>query len=162
MPVMDKRLPHVKIYTDGACRGNPGRGGWGVLMRYKNKEKSFYGGLFNTTNNRMELTAVIEGLNALKRSCSVNLVSDSNYVLKGVQEWLPNWKRCDWRRNSRKPIKNIDLWKKLDFVMQDHEITWTWVKGHSGHVENERADFLANLGIDNLVDQIPFSPEGDQ
>ncbi|MAH73998.1 MAG: ribonuclease HI [Cellvibrionales bacterium TMED49] len=159
---MDKNFPQVEIFTDGACRGNPGPGGWGVLMRYKSKEKILYGGVLETTNNRMELTAVIEGLKALKRYCRVTVVSDSNYVLQGVQKWLPNWKRCDWRRNSKTPVKNIDLWKKLDFVMQGHEITWQWVKGHSGHAENERADSLANLGIANLADEILSLPEEDQ
>ncbi|MAJ80859.1 MAG: ribonuclease HI [Porticoccaceae bacterium] len=159
---MDRDLSNVEIFTDGACRGNPGRGGWGVLMRYKSAEKTFYGGLLDTTNNRMELTAVIEGLKALKRNCRVIIVSDSNYVLQGVQEWLPNWKRCDWRRNSKRPVKNIDLWKKLDTVMQGHEITWKWVKGHSGHVENERADHLANLGIDDLADEIRILPKEGQ
>jgi len=140
----------VEIYTDGACRGNPGPGGWGVLMRYGDKEKSLFGGEADTTNNRMELTAVIEGLSALKQPCKITLTSDSTYVLKGIQEWLPGWKKRHWKTASKKPVKNVDLWQKLDALIGAHEIDWQWVKGHSGHPENEIADQLANRGIDEL------------
>jgi ribonuclease HI len=140
----------VEIFTDGACRGNPGPGGWGVLMRFGNEEKSLCGGESETTNNRMELTAVIEGLMALKRPCEVKVTSDSTYVLKGVQEWMPNWKKRGWKTASKQPVKNVDLWQKLDAVIGEHEIDWRWVKGHSGHRENEIADQLANRGIDEL------------
>ena len=140
----------VEIFTDGACRGNPGPGGWGVLMRYAGKEKSLWGGESDTTNNRMELNAVIEGRAALKRPCQVTLTSDSTYVLKGIQEWMPNWKKRGWKTASKQPVKNVDLWQKLDAVIGEHKIDWQWVKGHSGHRENEIADQLANRGIDEL------------
>ena len=140
----------VEIFTDGACRGNPGPGGWGVLMRYAGEEKSLWGGEAETTNNRMELNAVIEGLAALKRPCAVTLTSDSIYVLKGIQEWMPNWKKRGWKTAAKKPVKNVDLWQKLDAVIGKHKIDWRWVKGHSGHRENEIADQLANQGIDEL------------
>lgn len=140
----------VEIFTDGACRGNPGPGGWGVLMRYAGEEKSLWGGESDTTNNRMELNAVIEGLAALKRPCEVTLTSDSTYVLKGIQEWMPNWKKRGWKTASKQPVKNVDLWQKLDAVIGEHKIDWRWVKGHSGHRENEIADQLANRGIDEL------------
>jgi len=140
----------VEIFTDGACRGNPGPGGWGVLMRYAGEEKSLWGGESDTTNNRMELNAVIEGLAALKRPCEVTLTSDSTYVLKGSQEWMPNWKKRGWKTASKQPVKNVDLWQKLDAVIGEHKIDWQWVKGHSGHRENEIADQLANRGIDEL------------
>lgn len=140
----------VEIFTDGACRGNPGPGGWGVLMRYAGEEKSLWGGESETTNNRMELNAVIEGLAALKRPCEVTLTSDSTYVLKGIQEWMPNWKKRGWKTASKQPVKNVDLWQKLDAVIGEHKIDWRWVKGHSGHRENEIADQLANRGIDEL------------
>ena len=140
----------VEIFTDGACRGNPGPGGWGVLMRYATEERSFCGGELDTTNNRMELTAVIEGLSALTQPCQVELSSDSIYVLKGIQEWMPNWKKRGWKTAAKKPVKNVDLWQKLDAVIGEHKIDWRWVKGHSGHRENEIADQLANQGIDEL------------
>ncbi|MDG1485610.1 MAG: ribonuclease HI [Porticoccaceae bacterium] len=140
----------VEIFTDGACRGNPGPGGWGVLMRYATEERSFCGGELDTTNNRMELTAVIEGLSALTQPCQVELSSDSTYVLKGIQEWMPNWKKRGWKTAAKKPVKNVDLWQKLDAVIGEHKIDWRWVKGHSGHRENEIADQLANQGIDEL------------
>jgi ribonuclease HI len=143
-------MTSVEIFTDGACRGNPGPGGWGVLMRFGNEEKSLCGGESETTNNRMELTAVIEGLLALKRPCEVKVTSDSTYVLKGVQEWMPNWKKRGWKTASKQPVKNVDLWQKLDAVIGEHKIDWRWVKGHSGHRENEIADQLANRGIDEL------------
>ena len=140
----------VEIFTDGACRGNPGPGGWGVLMRFGGEEKTLCGGERDTTNNRMELTAVIEGLAALKRPCEVTVTSDSTYVLKGIQEWMANWKKRGWKTASKQPVKNVDLWQKLDAVIGEHKIDWQWVKGHSGHRENEIADQLANRGIDEL------------
>ena len=140
----------VEIYTDGACRGNPGPGGWGALLRYGDVDKQLYGGEHLTTNNRMELKAVIEALSALSKPCKVTLTSDSTYVLKGISEWLPNWKKRDWRTAGKKPVKNGDLWKTLDDLADVHEIEWHWVKGHSGHIENELVDQLANRGIDEL------------
>lgn len=144
------KMGAIEIFTDGACRGNPGPGGWGVLLRYAETEKSLWGGERDTTNNRMELTAVIEALKALKRPCRVILSSDSTYVLKGIQEWMPNWKRHNWQTAQKKPVKNVDLWQQLDSVIQGHDIQWHWVKGHSGHRENEIADQLANRGTDEL------------
>lgn len=142
----------VEMYTDGACKGNPGRGGWGVLLRYKGIEKALCGGETLTTNNRMELTAVIQGFMALKRSgCDVTVISDSKYVLKGITEWLPNWKKRNWKTAAKKPVLNEDLWRKLDELAVQHKIKWEWVKGHSGHRENELADELANRGIDELL-----------
>jgi len=140
----------VEIYTDGACRGNPGPGGWGVLLRYGDNERSLWGGDTETTNNRMELLAVIQGLSALQRPCEVVITSDSTYVLKGIQEWMPNWKKRGWKTASKKPVKNVDLWQRLDDLIEPHKIDWRWVKGHSGHPENEIADQLANRGIDEL------------
>ena len=140
----------VEIYTDGACRGNPGPGGWGALLRYGDVDKQLYGGEHRTTNNRMELKAVIEALSALSKPCKVTLTSDSTYVLKGISEWLPNWKKRGWRTAGKKPVKNGDLWKTLDELAEMHEIEWHWVKGHSGHIENELVDQLANRGIDEL------------
>ncbi len=140
----------VVIYTDGACRGNPGPGGWGALLKYGEKEKEIFGGEKMTTNNRMELLAAIKGLESLKRSSRINMVTDSKYVLRGITEWLPNWKKRGWMTASKKPVKKDDLWKRLDTLVQNHEIEWTWVRGHSGHPGNERADQLANQGIDSL------------
>jgi len=140
----------VEIYTDGACRGNPGPGGWGVLLRYGDSERSLWGGDTETTNNRMELLAVIQGLSVLQRPCEVVVTSDSTYVLKGIQEWMPNWKKRGWKTASKKPVKNVDLWQRLDDLIEPHKIDWRWVKGHSGHTENEIADQLANRGIDEL------------
>ena len=140
----------VEIYTDGACRGNPGPGGWGALLRYGDVDKQLYGGEHLTTNNRMELKAVIEALSALSKPCKVTLTSDSTYVLKGIREWLPNWKKRGWQTAGKKPVKNEDLWKTLDDLAAMHEIEWHWVKGHSGHIENELVDQLANRGIDEL------------
>jgi ribonuclease HI len=146
----------IEIYTDGACKGNPGKGGWGVLLRYKGHEKRLYGGEPHTTNNRMELMAVIKGLDALKReSCNVRVVSDSTYVLKGISEWMPNWKKRGWKTAAKKPVLNADLWMQLDVLAARHTIDWQWVKGHNGHVENEIADELANLGIDTLASPAP-------
>ena len=138
------------MFTDGACRGNPGPGGWGVLMRYGDHEKELYGGEKETTNNRMELTAVIEGLNSLKRQCSVKITTDSTYVKDGITSWIHNWKKRNWKTASKKPVKNQDLWQALDKAVSEHDVEWAWVKGHSGHRENEMADELANRGIDEL------------
>ena len=140
----------IQIYTDGACRGNPGPGGWGALLKFGSKEKQLYGGEPLTTNNRMELRAVIEALSALKRPCNVSVTSDSTYVLKGINEWLPNWKKRGWLTSGKKPVKNEDLWKSLDSLKSVHNIEWHWVKGHSWHLENELVDQLANKGIDEL------------
>ena len=140
----------VEIFTDGACRGNPGPGGWGALLRYGDNERTLCGGEHETTNNRMELMAVIQGLSALQRACEVTVTSDSTYVLKGIQEWMPNWKKRGWKTASKKPVKNVDLWQQLDQLVALHTIDWQWVKGHSGHAENEIADQLANRGIDEL------------
>ena len=138
--------PAVEIFTDGACKGNPGPGGWGVLLRYGTTEKELYGGEPQTTNNRMELMAAIEGLKALKKACSVTLTTDSQYVRKGITEWLPGWKRKNWRTASGQPVKNQDLWQLLDEQNSRHTIDWRWIKGHAGHRENEIADQLACRG----------------
>ena len=143
-------MKSVEIFTDGACRGNPDPGGWGALLRYGDNERSLWGGEPDTTNNRMELMAVIQGLLALQRSCEVKVTSDSTYVLKGIQEWMPNWKKKGWKTAAKKPVKNADLWMQLDELVVLHSIDWQWVKGHSGHRENEIADQLANRGIDEL------------
>ena len=141
----------IEIYTDGACRGNPGPGGWGVLLRYDSVEKELQGAEPDTTNNRMELTAAIKGLQALKQSSDVRLTTDSTYVKNGITQWLQEWKRRDWKTANKKPVKNIDLWQQLDLVNATHEVEWCWVRGHSGHVENERADRLANQAIDAML-----------
>lgn len=143
-------MSEVEIYTDGACRGNPGPGGWGVLMLSRGREQELWGGETDTTNNRMELTAAIEGLQALRRPCSVILYTDSRYVMQGITEWMDNWKRRGWKTSGRKPVKNKDLWQALDEACQRHDIEWRWVRGHTGNPGNERADELANLGIDEL------------
>jgi ribonuclease HI len=144
---MDK----VEIHTDGACRGNPGPGGWGAILRNGQTEKELYGGERDTTNNRMELMAAIQALEALKRPCDVTLVTDSEYVMKGITEWLASWKRRGWRTAGKKPVKNQDLWQRLDEATRVHRIDWQWVRGHTGHPENERADRLANRGIDEML-----------
>jgi ribonuclease HI len=144
------RDERVMLYTDGACKGNPGPGGWGALLRYRGKEKELWGGENDTTNNRMELRAVIEGLAALTRPTAVTVVTDSQYVKNGMSQWIHNWKRNGWRTAARKPVKNADLWQRLDALVQQHDVSWEWVKGHSGHPENERADELANRGIEEL------------
>ena len=134
----------VEIFTDGACSGNPGAGGWGVILRHKDIEKELSGGAADTTNNRMELTAVIEALKALKTVCNITLYTDSKYVMNGINEWLPNWKRNNWKTSNKKnDVKNVDLWIKLDELIKPHEIRWVLVKGHNGHPENERVDSLA-------------------
>ncbi len=140
----------VIIYTDGACRGNPGPGGWGVLIKYKEHSKEMYGGDASTTNNKMELTAAIEALKEITEPCEIILYTDSKYVLKGIEEWIHNWKKRGWKGSNRKPVKNIELWKKLDELRDKHTIKWNWVKGHSGDPGNETADMLANRGIDEL------------
>jgi ribonuclease HI len=140
----------VIIYTDGACRGNPGPGGWGVTLSYKRKIKELYGAEKHTTNNRMELMAAIQALESLTRPCSVKLNSDSSYVLKGITDWMPNWKKRGWKTAAKTPVKNEDLWRRLDAAIAKHKIEWKWVKGHSGDTGNDRADALANLGIDSF------------
>ncbi|MEQ1599714.1 MAG: ribonuclease HI [Methylotenera sp.] len=137
----------VEIYTDGACKGNPGPGGWGVWMLYNGKEKTMHGGEALTTNNRMEMTAVIRALEALKRPCHIKLYTDSSYVQKGITEWIIGWKARNWRTADKKPVKNDDLWKILDVLANQHKIEWIWVRGHDGNDGNERADSLANEGV---------------
>ena len=141
----------VSIWTDGACLGNPGPGGWGALLRWNATERELSGGEPNTTNNRMELLAAIEALEALKRPCEVVLTTDSQYVRKGITEWMTNWKRNGWKTSARKPVKNADLWRRLDQAAGVHRVQWHWVKGHSGHPENERADQLASRAARELV-----------
>ncbi len=143
-------MKHIAIFTDGACRGNPGPGGWGVLLRYGELEKTLLGAEKQTTNNRMELTAAIKALEAVKEPCVIDLYTDSQYVKKGVTEWMQGWKKNGWRTADRKPVKNQDLWQALDAQIGAHLVHWHWVKGHSGHAENEQADRLANEAIDRL------------
>ncbi|WP_295991987.1 ribonuclease HI [Rugamonas sp.] len=143
---MDK----VEIFTDGACKGNPGVGGWGALMVSDGAEKEIFGGALNTTNNRMELQAVIEALNALKRPCTVVLHTDSQYVQKGISEWIHGWKARGWKTAAREPVKNVDLWQALDAAQAVHQVDWRWVRGHNGHPGNERADVLANRGVESI------------
>jgi ribonuclease HI len=140
----------VEAFTDGACRGNPGPGGWGALLRYGETEKALYGAEAQTTNNRMELMAAIAALEALRRPCIVDLTTDSTYVRDGITRWLESWKRRGWRTADKKPVKNRDLWERLEQAMQPHQVRWHWVRGHSGHEENERVDALANRAIDEL------------
>ena len=144
-------MKKIIMYSDGACRGNPGPGGWGAVLRFGEHEKKLHGGNRETTNNRMELTAAIEGLNALNETCAVQLYTDSQYVRKGVLEWLEGWKKRGWKTAAKQPVKNKDLWQLLDEAIQRHEITWHWVKGHSGNEGNELADQLANLGTDEVI-----------
>lgn len=141
----------VTIYTDGACRGNPGPGGWGAWLSYGDKSRSLCGGELETTNNRMELMAAIEALNALKEPCAVAIYTDSTYVRQGILQWLQNWKRNGWKTAAKKPVKNADLWRQLDTAAARHQVEWHWVKGHSGDPGNEKADALANQGIDDLT-----------
>lgn len=144
-------VARIEIFTDGACSGNPGIGGWGALLRYKDIEKELSGGEKNTTNNRMELTAVIEALKALKTTCNITLYTDSKYVMCGITEWMENWKRNGWRTTNKKSdVKNVDLWQQLDELIKKHEIRWVWVKGHNGHPENERVDTLARSEVANI------------
>ena len=143
----------IEIFTDGACSGNPGIGGWAALLRYKNIEKELSGGEVETTNNRMELTAVIEALKALKTVCNITLYTDSKYVMSGITEWMPNWKRNNWKTANKKGnVKNVDLWLQLDELIRQHEIRWVWVKGHNGHPENERVDTLARQEVQKIKD----------
>lgn len=141
----------VVLYTDGACKGNPGPGGWGVVLRYGDVLKTLHGGERDTTNNRMELMAAIQGLKALKRACDVELYTDSQYVRKGITEWMANWKKNGWKTAARKPVKNDDLWRALDDQVGRHAVNWHWVKGHAGVPDNELADELANRGVDELM-----------
>jgi len=141
----------VMIYTDGACRGNPGPGGWGAYLTSRGHERELWGGEFTTTNNRMELTAAIRALEALSRPCQVSVYTDSKYVMQGLQDWLPGWKKRGWKTADKKPVKNQDLWQLLDALNAGHEVAWFWVKGHSGDPGNERADALANRGIDEMM-----------
>lgn len=141
----------IEIFTDGACRGNPGPGGWGTLLRFGETEKELYGGEAETTNNRMELMAAIKGFEALtEKNLKIAITTDSVYVKNGITEWIDNWKRRGWKTASKKPVKNEDLWRRLDDLVSEHDVEWFWVKGHSGHAENERVDALANKGIDEL------------
>lgn len=143
----------VEVYADGACKGNPGPGGWGVWLSYGGKEKALCGGEFDTTNNRMELTAVIRALEALNRSCAVRIHTDSQYVHKGISEWITGWKARGWKTADKKPVKNDDLWRRLDRLAQQHRVEWVWVKGHAGNAGNERADMLANQGVAQLLER---------
>jgi len=140
----------VEIFSDGACRGNPGPGGWGVVLRFNDSEKELYGGEVETTNNRMEMMAAICGLESLKTPCEVVLTTDSQYVMKGATEWMAGWKRKGWMTAAKKPVKNVDLWQRLESALKPHKVKWCWVRGHTGHPENERADALANQGVDEL------------
>jgi len=140
----------VELYTDGACKGNPGVGGWGALLVFQGVEKELWGGEAVTTNNRMELMGAIRGLAELKRPCNVRLVTDSQYVMKGIQEWMPNWKKRGWKTAAKEPVKNADLWQQLDEQVNRHNVTWQWGRGHIGHPGNERADQLANRGVEDI------------
>ena len=144
----------VEIYTDGACKGNPGVGGWGAILRFGEREKEIFGGTANTTNNRMEMTAVIEALRSLSRPCDAIVFTDSSYVQKGISEWIHGWKRNGWKTSDKKPVKNADLWQTLDQLASGHNIEWRWVRGHAGHPENERADQLANRGVEAVLDDV--------
>jgi len=146
-----QEVQEVTIYSDGACKGNPGPGGWGALLVAGTSEKELFGGENNTTNNRMEMTAVIEALRALKRPCRIRVYTDSQYVQKGISEWLPGWKARGWKTADKKPVKNADLWQVLDTLASQHQISWHWVRGHNGHPGNERADALANRGVATLA-----------
>jgi ribonuclease HI len=145
---MSAKATHVEIFTDGACRGNPGPGGWGAILRYRDKEKEISGAEAQTTNNRMELMAAIAALESLKRACEVDLYTDSKYVQQGISEWLPGWKKNGWKKKGG--LKNVDLWQRLDTITAKHKVRFHWVRGHNGHVENERADQLAVAAIDTL------------
>ncbi|MBR5598655.1 MAG: ribonuclease HI [Alphaproteobacteria bacterium] len=144
-------MKRIEIFTDGACSGNPGIGGWGAILRYNNIEKELSGGEIETTNNRMELTAVIRALEALKESCNITLYTDSRYVMDGIEKWIFQWKKSDWKTaNKKSPVKNVELWQKLDELKSKHEIRWVWVKGHAGHKENERCDELARMEVKKI------------
>lgn len=147
------KLPTKKvvIYTDGACSGNPGPGGWGALLRYGKHKKEIFGGEKETTNNRMELTAAIEALKLLKEPCTIELHTDSNYLKDGITKWITTWKKNSWRTAAKKPVKNVDLWQELDIAIGSHKISWHWVKGHAGNLGNEHADILANKGLETIT-----------
>lgn len=145
--IMDAGVTAVRIYSDGACKGNPGPGGWGALLKWNGHERELFGGEGNTTNNRMELLAVIKALESINRACQIEVYTDSQYVQKGIAEWITSWKRRGWKTADKKPVKNVDLWQRLDALAAGHRITWHWVRGHAGHPENERADQLANRGV---------------
>ena len=151
MRIREELAELVELFADGACKGNPGRGGWGVILRARGREKELYGGEAATTNNRMELQAVIEGLSVLRRRSRVKVYTDSQYVQKGISVWIHDWKRRGWRTAAKAPVKNVDLWRLLDEVAGGHEVEWQWVKGHAGHPENERADALANKGVEEFA-----------
>lgn len=144
-------MDEVEIFTDGACSGNPGPGGWGAIMRAKGKEKELSGGEKDTTNNRMEMMAVIAALEALSRPCLVKVTTDSQYVMKGMMEWLPSWKKRNWQTAAKKPVKNVDLWQRLEIAANSHKLQWEWVRGHQGHPENERADQLAVAAREHII-----------
>ena len=146
-------MKQVEIYTDGACRGNPGPGGWGVLLRSNGHEKELCGGALETTNQKMELLAAIKALESLKEPCQVELFTDSNYVKQGITEWIINWKKNGFKNSKKKPVVNAELWMRLDTIASQHKVNWQWVKGHAGHIENERADTLANRGLDLKLNQ---------
>ena len=154
--VIEKKSKCVEIFTDGACRGNPGPGGWGAVLRYADTEKDLYGYQAEATNNQMEMMAAIQGLRALTRSSKVILTTDSNYLRQGITEWIHGWKKRNWLTAAKKPVKNKELWQQLDKVASQHEVEWKWVKGHSGHVDNERADRLANRAIDEKGGNMSF------
>ena len=143
----------VYLYTDGACKGNPGAGGWGAVLRYGSREKELFGGEAHTTNNRMELTAIIQGLAALTRPCTVVVCTDSQYVKNGMESWIHGWKKNGWKTSAKQPVKNAELWQQLDQQVARHQVSWQWVKGHAGHPENERADQLANQGAAKVSDE---------
>ena len=147
-------MKQVEIYTDGACRGNPGPGGWGVLLRSNSHEKELCGGALETTNNQMELLAAIKALESLKEPCQVELFTDSNYVKKGITEWIINWKKNGFKNSKKKPVVNAELWMRLDTIASQHKVNWQWVKGHAGHIENERADALANRGLEQKLNEL--------
>ena len=144
----------VQVFTDGACRGNPGPGGWGALLRFGDHEKHLLGGEAHTTNNRMELMAAIMALEVLKERCNVTLTTDSKYVKSGITEWVPQWKKRQWKTADKKPVKNVDLWERLDRAASQHRVAWEWVRGHTGHVENEIADQLANRAVDEMLKKL--------
>jgi ribonuclease HI len=160
--VKPDRAGVVDIFTDGACKGNPGIGGWGALLQYNGHRRELFGGEKLTTNNRMELLAVIRSLEALKQRCNVRLHTDSQYVQKGISEWIHSWKKRDWRTASKQPVKNDDLWKELDLLTQRHNIEWLWVRGHSGHEGNEEADRLANRGVQCVLENLDESPSAPE
>lgn len=148
-------IKKVQIFTDGACSGNPGPGGWGAILRWNQYERELFGGELDTTNNRMELTAALKALQSLKERCDVELFTDSIYVRNGIATWIDNWKSNGWKTSAKKPVKNVELWQALDEARQRHNVNWQWVKGHAGHPENERADALARRGITELLDAKP-------